>query len=846
MNALKKLNLFESDSTDVEIVRRERIATRLYIGLLSLSMIGIILYATFSKRTIMITVLQPPEQLFHSLDAHYSDTLRCPCSRVSIQYSEFVQSQVAFHEVCGSSFITQEWIDAIYAANVSFVSPTDIRTTSSAFWQLVRSFCSLSNNSLVDVEADINATLLLTPTVQSPHLIETKVETSRKFCFTSAVTSLQLNMRIAREMTLGNGLLSGLGTNAYFHTTDQDSRQVFISPLILDDGCSCTNFDGCLRPAVYFGIAVPGIMFDCLPLDGMLASSLECFYEPTCLSLIQQLSSNASEPPSLANPSRFALNETLKTMILELMIEKWTISVLFSRYYARCSPTYCIYSYTRRFNIIYTVTLATSTFGGVSLLLRLMAPSFIKLVFSIYAWRQRRSSVNVGVADRPPKNLLTRLRSLLATCRNGFLKMNLFKTKSRDQAVVYRQRIVTRLFLICLGSSLLVLSLHAFLSTQTHTISVPYPSSEVFDLLQKTYPDTLRCPCSHISMPYSDFMSVVPTFHSLCSSQFTSPAWYDRLSAIDAVVTEGGSVFQRAMGASYFRLLATFCALSNQTLINAYRLFSEDVFVNDRALPKTIFAAQTAVVADAFNRSTKATFSRVFDLARLTSQANQLASRTWSNFNFRYTADGRISFRDKILSYFYPGFNLNFVGYCFCINEMSRCGYSASASNLSFEYGSVPLAGLVVRCLPTESVLTSTLQCWYDRSCYLSILVTYVGMGIPEMIDNGPLEDGQSRFSENASMESMMSELLIERCIIDFSYERFYQGCAPMSCTYTVERRFDWFYVILVIISVYGALSKGLQLILPAIIRLALLGWTKVRSFKRSPNRNADVGLCGK
>ena len=282
MDALKKLNLFESESTDVEIVRREQLATRLYIGLLSLSMIGIVLYAAFSKRTIVITTLQPPEQHFHLLDAHYSDTLRCPCSRVSLQYSEFVQSQVTFHEVCGSPFITQQWIDAIYAANVSFVSPTDIRTTSSAFWQLIRSFCSLSNNIVIDVEDDINAALLLTPTVQSPHLIETKVETSRKFCFTSAITSLQLNMLITREMALGNGLLSGLGTNAYFHTTDHwyhTSHRVGISPVTFEDGCSCTNFDGCLRPAVYHGITVPGMMFDCLPLDGMLASSLECFYE---------------------------------------------------------------------------------------------------------------------------------------------------------------------------------------------------------------------------------------------------------------------------------------------------------------------------------------------------------------------------------------------------------------------------------------------------------------------------------------------------------------------------------------------------------------------------------------
>ena len=489
--------------------------------------------------------------------------------------------------------------------------------------------------------------------------------------------------------------------------------------------------------------------------------------------------------------------------------------------------------------------MATSTFGGISLSLRLIAPWIIKLVFFIYAWRQRRSSVNVGIGDRHPKTSLARLRSLLTICRNGLLKMNLFKTKSRDLAVLYRQRIVTRLFLVCLSVSLLVLSLHAFLSTQTHTISVPYPSIDVFDELQKTYLDTLRCPCSHISIPYSDFMSIVPTFHSLCSSQFISSAWYERFRSIDAVATPGSSVFQKDMGASYFRILSTFCTLSNRTLANAYRLFSKDNFINDRALPKTVFSAQTAVVADTFNRSTKATFSRIFDLARLISQANPLATRTLSNFGFIYPTDGRILFKDKITSS-YPGYGSNFIDTCFCMNKPSRCGHRATIYNASSRSDTYYLAGLVVRCLPTESVLTSTLQCWYNRSCYESILATYIAMGAPEVIDTGPLEDGQSRFLRDATMESMIPELLLERCIIDFSYERFYQGCTPMSCIYTVERRFDWFYVILIILSVYGGLSKGLQLILPFIVRLTLLGFTKLRSLKRSPNRSEDVCLRGK
>jgi hypothetical protein len=220
-----------------------------------------------------------------------------------------------------------------------------------------------------------------------------------------------------------------------------------------------------------------------------------------------------------------------------------------------------------------------------------------------------------------------------------------------------------------------------------------------------------------------------------------------------------------------------------------------------------MFSVQTATAADTFSRSTQATFSRIFDLARVTSQANQLATRTLSSFDIIHTTDPRIVFIGKITSYFYPGHDQNSDGVCYCMSEPSVCGHRIPANDTQFESDTLFLAGLVVRCLPTETVLNSTRECWYDRSCYESIIATDIAMGAPGVIDTGPLEDVSSRFPKNASMESMMIELLLESCTINFSYERFYQGCVPMSCIYTVEHRFEWLYVILIILSVYSGLS---------------------------------------
>ena len=174
LDALRTLNLFDSESSDTNIIQRERWSTRVYLVLLCLFMLSLTIYSAQLSRTILVKRSQPTEGQFVQLFACYPNTLTCPCSRVAIQYREIVRSQVTFHEVCQSHFISQENIDASYGANVSFLSPVDIRTTLSAFWQVVRSFCTLSKNTWNDVQIDFDGTLLLSPVAQPLSLVRSE------------------------------------------------------------------------------------------------------------------------------------------------------------------------------------------------------------------------------------------------------------------------------------------------------------------------------------------------------------------------------------------------------------------------------------------------------------------------------------------------------------------------------------------------------------------------------------------------------------------------------------------------------------------------------------------------
>ncbi|CAF2983201.1 unnamed protein product [Rotaria sp. Silwood2] len=406
---VENLNLFESELDDAEAIRRQRFATRIYLCMLSLLMISLIIYAAILPRTIIVKKYRLSEYQFIELDSHHSDTLKCPCTHVAQQYGEIVHANVIFHEVCQSQFISQQYINIIYGANVSFISPIDIRTTLSAFWQLVRSFCDLAKNTLIDAYTNFNATILLSTTVQSKFLIETKVETSLNFSLSSALNNLKRNLLITHETILGNGFMSGLATNYYMYLPV--TWQYLSAPIIgvnsFADGCSCSNSNGCRRPAVIFetnGTSnwtnVMGMMFDCLPSDAVLASSLECFYDKSCLSLVQNHIPMNMRLQPLKTSSRFLPNFTIQTLLDKLMIEELTTTVLYSSYYTQCNPTYCTYSYTRRFDVLFIFTLTTSAFGGVSVVLRILAPLLVKLVLIIRAWKTRRNPITIDNDQR--------------------------------------------------------------------------------------------------------------------------------------------------------------------------------------------------------------------------------------------------------------------------------------------------------------------------------------------------------------------------------------------------------------------------------------------------------------
>ena len=413
--AVASLNLFKSYSDNPETIRSERLRTRIYLILFSLALIAIVVYGALSLRTTTITKYSPTEHEFTQLSVRYPDTTRCPCSRVSIGFSEFLHLEVTYHTVCSSDFLSQAWIEATFNENITRISPLDLRKTLSAFWQTIRSLCTLVQTAVSDGFDDFKAQSFIGAEAQTREFLQTQSRLSLNFSLQTSLAKLKRNLLMNRQSISGNRFISGLNTNYRLVTIENRSigATVQAKPIVLPNGCSCFDPSGCPQPILLLenqsttgGMIVPGMMFNCQPFDGALASSLECFYQPSCLSLLQQALFIPRTPLALTSTgSRYSSTTTVKELVDGLMIEQLSEEALFTQYYSRCNPTYCIYSYSQRFDVFFIVTLLISAFGGLSIIAKLISAVLVKAIIAVRSRCTQRNlrPVNTILAPSPPR-----------------------------------------------------------------------------------------------------------------------------------------------------------------------------------------------------------------------------------------------------------------------------------------------------------------------------------------------------------------------------------------------------------------------------------------------------------
>ena len=378
-------------STDEYELRNQRISTRLFIILLIVILAILLFYTSLAIITKTITVKTPTIHQYLQLYARYPHTLTCACTKISIKYENIVNVKYSFHQICTSDFVSDDWTNYLdFSHKNIIVWAIDFRWTSPYQFRALRVLCQLINRSISNDLDRFYSNEYLSAFVTPSKLFRSQVQASVDQFKSSTKNNILLSFSMIRDTTQANALYTAQLTNFNLQLLN-DAKESIVSYGILYHGCRCDFSAKCIVTSAMYDFntdtnqfIVPGFYVGCYVIESLLQSTLECFYDQTCINILQSYCTSSTQinvtalNPSLS--SQYFVNSTIQDLLNNLMVEQWILSEKYNSYYNACQPSECIYTYTTRSDIIYIVTTLAGFLGGLITVLKLVVPLLVKFI----------------------------------------------------------------------------------------------------------------------------------------------------------------------------------------------------------------------------------------------------------------------------------------------------------------------------------------------------------------------------------------------------------------------------------------------------------------------------------
>ena len=404
-----------------------------------------------------------------------------------------------------------------------------------------------------------------------------------------------------------------------------------------------------------------------------------------------------------------------------------------------------------------------------------------------------------------------RLADALKNMRVLLLNLNIFANSdnpSLDENDIRIEKQSTRLYIVLLFLTIVILIFYTSLTYRSNEVIVPISSLESLIKFQNFHRSILvNCSCTKLSTTRSTFYKIEPKFHQICSSDFVSDQWLNKLfESYQNVRSLPTSIFTFNRTAfAHFQSMSIMCNLAKQAAIDARELFLQTSVVSSQMPPMDLFYFNTNLTLNNFQSSLSSTFNHRLQMFRGLSQGNGLASVYSTNWNL----------------FLFPDFHTNPKIYMKS-QSYGECDCAISSSCIQ---DSIPFVrGYVVGCLPIESYLLSTFECLYSELCVNQISSYVQSSFIPKSLNETEL-----RFAMNTSINDLVKEMFIESWSNNVSYARFFEECQPRSCSYVLTERYNVLYVITTLLGLYGGIIILFKLIIPFTIRQIHKGINRFR-----------------
>ncbi|CAF0796413.1 unnamed protein product [Adineta steineri] len=687
---IKSINLFEDiEKIGEEDIKNQQISTIIFLVIFPLSIIALFLYSSLTPIQKTVIINQPSLSLYKQLEEKYPNTLVCPCTSISNEYSTFISSLTPiYNQICSSDFVSDKWLN--YVNYRSFTEAKyqynmDFRHTGYSFFAMLRTLCALASKKINDQLIVFYLTELLTENAISEDTFLANIQAARDQFIAASASEFVITLDSFLSVAQVINAINRLETNFQFQINPRpnddyyrwsDSWWVQMYPP--NFSCDCTASIECSIPMAFYLPKLPnemiptevyyawgqyvaeahfevsGVRLGCLILNAVLQSDLSCLYTQTCLS---ELNANLNDSLSPFNATPLAVSSfssslpTIHELVNKLMVDLWEMNSSYDHYFSSCNPSTCTYTYVHQFDIIFIITTVIAFIGGiVTILMNLTLP------------------------------LVTFLRKKIQVCYSLLLsspKANSFESspdsEKQTEWDLHGQRLSTRLFIVSMTVILFILILYTSLSSVTKTINIKQPAIDVYLDLQAKYPETLNCPCSSISNEYKHFISFNPTFHPVCYSHFLSTNWTHYLIPLNGA--PGYDFRYRCQ--TFFPAISSFCQLSMKTVNKQLLVFNETKYVTKYVQPFDLFQLQTEQLISNMKQTTANSFQLLLSMLRQSIWGNAL----FVGGNYHYMPDPTLAIGNNSEIYsknfdqvFYPAvYDLGNMTSCSCKLQPTTC-----------------------------------------------------------------------------------------------------------------------------------------------------------------------------
>jgi hypothetical protein len=293
--------------------------------------------------------------------------------------------------MCSSDLVSSTWLEFL-SSIASYSSRIDERSeygqNAGSQFVLLKNLCNGAEQTITNsLEQFLNQTFI-TNQIISEEIFKLQATAFIEEWKTFTTNSFNRTLQLVRAIQYGNHLAAHRSNSDF--DVNVASNTFILNSSISYDQCNCMLSPSCHSPMGVHNLwsdhyhrlmfDIPNFFMGCFRVDALLSSTLECFYNQTCMNSIDDV---IQYPYARINftaldATRNLPNETIDSVVSKLFVDDWSQNISFLNYFTACAPQSCTYEYIGRKKLLSLATSVTSILGSLS--------TGLEIIFLVLLW----------------------------------------------------------------------------------------------------------------------------------------------------------------------------------------------------------------------------------------------------------------------------------------------------------------------------------------------------------------------------------------------------------------------------------------------------------------------------